>query len=624
MDDKAERPKKAAISKPPAAQPPESASKPNSTPSTTNPPPIPKAVPIKPQRLFLTYKGDTPQNNAILLRNYVDLIEKGIKHHELLAREDIPRLETIAKNHLPTSVREALDVLQIVVLNKRSVRNALKTLNVKTLSELRIAVGREVIATKMVQRQLCLATIIDCADDFDIKNPSLANEQHHRLRRLPASVVRGPYKRKGAPDRIHWISGDMPVYDERERVVPAMPPLEKVLAHISSQQQQEQDTANVSAAEPQQAEQPPVDPIDRAADETHDENSEESEDSPEFEDGEYCRLLHALADKSLAPYLNQLLDAQLKEKPWVEHVAPLFNSRKFRPVPIKSVAHGVQLSDIKGLSPRLICERDGETLQQKFAEFRSLYRAAVRSYLEWGNDDTHSFADFSQSKRYITYAFCLLENYPQLEPLTLKAAETQKEVEPTAKPTSATASAKRGIASIDVDGDEEMGDLHPSPTAKRAKAAMLGDRERDELLKIIGGDIPEEIRNASGDQTGFTVPLTKSEEIRMKEREEKDKAMFDAIAKSGGLGSEGLMWSLLRLAPSSGKFREIEDKLIEKVATEAEEAQDRYIITLLNGLRDARSMMAEAQTSEEKAVFKRVSDTMYSTLRERIRRRSQS
>lgn len=559
------------------------------------------------------------------MRTYVDLTEKGIKQHELLSREDIQRLENIAKNHLPTSMREAVDALQIIILNKRSVRHALKTLNVKTPSEVRVAVGREIIAAKMVQRQLCLATIIDCADEFDIKNPSLANEQHHRLRRLPETVARGPYKRKGAPDRIHWISGDVPMYDERELVVPGMPPLENVLAQMANKQQQEQDAFNVPVAEPQQVEQTPSIPTDRIADETHDENSEESEEAPEFEDGEYCRLLHALADKSLAPYLNQLLDPQLKEKPWVEHVAPLFNNRKFRPVPIKAVAHGVRLSDIRGLSPRYMCERDGETLQQKFAEFRSLYRAAVRSYLEWGNDDTSSFADFSQAKQYITYAFCLLENYPQLEPLTLKAAETQREeAESAAKPTSAAASAKRSIASVDLEGDEEMGDLHPSPTAKRAKAAMLGDRERDELLKIIGGDIPEEIRNVSGDQAGFTVPLTKSEEIRMKEREEKDRAMFDAIAKSGGLGSEGLMWNLLRSAPSSGKFREIEDKLIEKIVTEAEEAQDRYIITLLNGLRDAQNMMAEAQTSEEKAVFQRVKDTMYSTLRERVRRRSRS
>eukprot|EP00178_Gracilaria_changii_P014227 TRINITY_DN40275_c0_g1_i1.p1 TRINITY_DN40275_c0_g1~~TRINITY_DN40275_c0_g1_i1.p1 ORF type:complete len:675 (-),score=122.01 TRINITY_DN40275_c0_g1_i1:2331-4355(-) len=605
----------------------------------------------KPVSPFHTYNGNDPDSNAQLVSKYREYVSDGFRPADFMSKEEEIRLEDIAKNHVPRTLREAVDTIEVLKIPKKTMLAALRTMNVK-VTELRIVYCREILATKLVQRQLCMSTVLDCMDDFDIKNPSFANESHHRLRKLPETFARGPDKKKKAENCVFWLSGDMPLYDDNREVVPGMPPLEEVIARIERQKSKPEPGALEGAPQdapqdapqggpedaprgateghpesaplPEEAKQdvehclPPPDFGNLAAEETQDDNSEISDDVQPFGDGEYCRLLHVLADKRVAPHLNQLRDPELKEKPWTLHVAPIFNDKKFRPVPIKHVSGGVKRKDIIGMYPRFICERDGETLQQKFAEFKSLYRAAVRGYVQFGDDKAQTFADFCQSKRYIMYAFCLLEKLPQLEPLTLKPDETRTEVRK-----EAASSSKRTITLVDLDGEDDLADIPATPVAKRAKAAMLGDKERDELRKIIEGGIPDDLGNTYSDQPGFNPQMTKSEEIQWREREEKDKAVYDAIARTGGMGSEGLLWCLLRSASGSAKFMEIEDRLREKILTELKHAQDSHLVSLLSGLREARTLLADTRDPHEAALLARAKNHMLSNLRSNLRRRQE-
>ncbi|CAN8076000.1 unnamed protein product [Agarophyton chilense] len=579
----------------------------------------------KPPRLFQAYERNENHSNAEAIKNYREYTSNGYKPSDLMSKEEEIRLEDIAKNHVPRTLREAIDAIEIVQMPKKIMLDALQTLNVK-VGDLKIVYCREILASKLVQRQLCVSTVLDCIDDFDMMNPSLANERHHRLRRLPETVARGPEKKKKDEECIYWISGDIPLYDKNGNIIPGMPSLEEVLARLEQEKSQLESTQNdpvpEKSTEKVEENPPPFELVNVAAEETHDDNSEVSDDTPPFEDGEYCRLLHVLADKRVAPVLSELRNSQLREKPWASYVAPVFNDKRFRPVPIRAVSGGVKRRDIVGLYPRFICERDGEYLQQKFAEFRSLYRAAVRGYVQWGDDQSHTFADFCQSKRYIMYAFCLLENFPQLEPLTLRPEETKAEARKRTRNAS-----KRPVTMVDLEVEDDLAETQTTPVAKRAKAAMLGDKERDELKKIIEGGVPEDLGSTfpgPGGQLGLNPPMTKSEEIQLREREEKDKAMYDAIAQSGGVDSGGLLWCLLRSAPGSAKFTEIEDRLREKILTELRHAQDLHLVSLLTGLREAHNLSVDMRDPQEASLIASAKDHILRNLRSNLRCRQEN
>lgn len=532
----------------------------------------------------------TYPNGVDPIRDFLQGMDNGKDQSDLATPEEYFRLVELAQTRTPLTMREAMDSMGIVSLNQSFYKGACKLLRVKNGSELRQTLMKELIASKLVQRQLSLETILQCLENFDIDNPQLVTDQHQRLRKLRETTVKGrKYHKQGK--EVIWVSGDIPCFDEEGEVIPGAP---------FSDDENRNEIVEVGV-------------------ELLDAESEDSLDSTpsEFQPDEYCRLFHTLAEQSMIKHLGELLDPALKDKPWVERVAPIFNQQSFNPSPVKTVSGGVRKSEIQGLVPKFWRRRDGETLQQKFAEFKSLYRSAVRSYLQWGNDETDTFSDFCQGKSYIMYAFCLLDHYPELEPLTLKAT-----VEPICHSESPDNSnedgqLKRGRKVVFSDeADDEASGIAPSPVAKRARAAMLQDTERAELQKIIEGGIPGEV-GAGNDLTGSTHTngLTKSEAIQQMEKEERERALLASMKRNRTAKIDVAGNNTDRVFPRSAAIMEAEQFAREKARTEASDAKVKYITSLLVAIKEARAMLGAAVTEDERNVYKEVLDELLSKLK---------
>lgn len=67
---------------------------------------------------------------------------------------------------------------------------------------------------------------------------------------------------------------------------------------------------------------------------------------------------------------------------------------------------------------------------------------------------------------------------------------------------------------------------------------------RDELCKIVHVSVPRDLefeRNPIGNGTVSQALITKSEKINFREREQKDKEIYDAFGRAGELGGDGLL-----------------------------------------------------------------------------------
>lgn len=570
--------------------------------------------------------GDSPQQPSSrqdeeesfsLIRSFAQGLADGKRAEKLLSPDQLARLRDTAKNLVPRTLREAVDCMEVMGFGRYFYRPAVRILNVKNASDLRQVILREIIASKIVQRQCTLATLIDCVNEFDLENPPLATAEHARIRNLPITVVRG--RKYGLPqNKLYWQGGDLPLYDPSGQIVPGQPPLPGESAvpvtPVDASHMTAVPTTPMGAGELNDTESANND------EETEpvgvDEESEGSTmlEQPDFQPVEYCRLLHVLAEKTLAKHLAQLVDPELKVRPWSEHVAPLFNDANFSPQPVNCFPGGVTLEDIRGLSPKLIQARDGETLQQRFAEFALLYRAAVRSYVQWGNEELDSFSDYCQGHRHIAYAFCLLEKYPDLDKLTLKVAGRQtngsKGIGLSANHAKGSKKRKGGTSGEETDDELANGSL--TPVAKRARAAMLQDTERAELSRIIAGGIPGEVGGA--DTTSGGRGLTKSEAIQEMEKAERDRAIYDTVAS--GKSTEGIL-DVLRMFGGTYRspvYEEIERLAREKAITETNEANVKYTASLIAAMREANNSLSEARNRDQRKIIEDVLEILQSKL----------
>lgn len=481
-------------------------------------------------------------------------------------------LRNQARFHVPDSTADGVAILDLFGVGKAACRLFTKSLNISGASDFKIIVSRHVIACKMVQRRLCFQCIEDVANKRD--RGEAINAQHIRIRDLPQTAVK--FLKSGAgKDRVHWTSGDIPSYDEEGEIIPSDPPLHPDLG--------------------------PLQPSTNMAD---------AETLTDFEAEEYCRLLHVLADPSLSSHLQELRISQADHRPWVQYVAPLFNDPRFQPAPVKSLSGGVSKNDIKGLLPLFLQARDGEMLCNRFAEFKTLYRAAVRSYVSWGDDDQDTFSDYCQGMTYVMYAFCLLENYPELEPLTLQAPESETPAEEEdadedpEEPQEDQRGTKRTVEATDLDEDAAS-----MPVPKRVRAAMLQDNERTELKKIIEGGDPSE--------GGVEHGLTKSEVIQQMEREEKEKEKLENMVAGKVLNhlDDDYATSVLISRPRSAAKEEIEMYAREKAIAEARVAKQRYTTSVLQSIRETQQILDSFKgTAERRRIHVDMLNDLYTKL----------
>lgn len=553
-------------------------------------------------------------------------MSSGQKLQHLLSPTELTRLRDVAERHHPRTVREAVDVIDLLGFTQAMYRRAIKLLNVLNAADLKNVLMREILASKMVQRTISLKVLFECMHGLDLDNPALATSDHSRVRNLPSTGVKGRKFHLPA-NRLYWLDGDVPLYTDDGRIVPGAPPLDDKNQRVAVNLPDPQGHAIVT-----ETTKPHVNAM--AVEMNHvNENDNENENEnqvnlqepdadadrelytiPDFEDSEYCRLLHALADRKMASHLSGLMDATKCDNIWRTKVALIFNDTRFQPSPVRSLSGGVSKTDIADLRPVFVRERDGETLQNKFAEFKSLYRAAVRSYVQFGNDDTDTFSDFCQGRKYVMYAFCLLENYPKLEPITLKSLSNEKGGTPSGQSSHVT---QKRSAPEEAEFEHDVPD---SPVPKRVKAALLQGAERAELSKIIKGGEPGEVvadHGMAGITTAPVEGLTKSEVVQQVERAEREKENMEHLMASRFIDgrSERQGPSLLISQPRSAALEEIESYARERAMIETRNARVNYTSSLLVAIREVNLAIKEAsRDNQEKRLFTDLRDNLLQSL----------
>lgn len=428
------------------------------------------AIVRPPQPHFTVPLDDDP------IRRYLDTRPKDAT----LAMENPSELSEwceMAWHRIPLNIQQAFDSFEMVRLPRADITSCLFTLNLKSHTILRVDIQRKILAIKLVQRQISLLAVVECKNDVDKENPALATEQHWLIRSLPpTSVWRSPsFRRDASQDDIPWTSGDVPEFDDEGNVIPGKPVLllpEKLpireerpsrtkfrpkFGRSQMSRRKRELSGSVSAPNgstpsrvltpafntPSSSPKPVADASpgkNRIDAKTKRESGSQTmrkaqaqqvigKDSSiktiglsteSFDDSEYCRLLHVLCDDRMNRALDAISRPVVDYDPWEEDIAPLFNDRQFTPAPIRRYSGGVRSSDIAGLTPQYVRRlRSSTMLAAKFSEFKQMYASAARNYLRCEKDKV-SFADFSLGRPFVSYAFCLLEIYHDLEPLILR------------------------------------------------------------------------------------------------------------------------------------------------------------------------------------------------------------
>lgn len=171
-----------------------------------------------PQPHFTVPVDDDPVRRYLNLFAYNDSAPK-------LPKKQVEEWVELAWHRIPLTIQQAFDSFDMVRLPRGDITHCLFTLNLKSHTILRVDIQRKILAIKLVQRQISLLAVVECKNDVDQKNPSLATEQHRLIRSLPAtSVWRNPsVRRDSIPDDIPWTSGDIPEFDADGNVIPGNP-----------------------------------------------------------------------------------------------------------------------------------------------------------------------------------------------------------------------------------------------------------------------------------------------------------------------------------------------------------------------------------------------------------------
>lgn len=316
-------------------------------------------------------EGDDP------LRQYLSRRELVSDRERILFPTDERRIQDLARDRVPKTIQQAEDSLSVVALDNNQMKACLKVLNVAGAHNARQVIKRKIIAVKLVQHKLAVGTLSECIADLDKERPSMVTDKHRLVRKLPRTGVRVVLSPSGALERLAWLRGDVPTYDDEGEVVPGKS------AHEAGETEE--------------------DIIVQQAD---------------FEPMEYCRLLHVLADQRMSEARAALIESRSTHDLWSKEIAPLFNDESFAPEAVRQVAGGVRNSDIAEMTPQIRqYVRDPVTLKRKFSELKSMYRAAVRNYMQAGQNEFNPFRNFSQDWPFVMYAFCLSKVYTEIQPL---------------------------------------------------------------------------------------------------------------------------------------------------------------------------------------------------------------
>lgn len=341
--------------------------------------------------------------------------------------QELDELRQMSWHRIPLHVQQAFDSFEMVALTRTDITTALTTLNVKSHTILRIDLQRRILAIKLVQRQLSLLAVIQCRRNIDKANPHIVNEQHHRIRSLPpTSVWKSPMMRpEGTQKEIPWSTGDIPVFDPDGNVIPGQPSLVSQAPAVPS----------LSPPPPRPRPIPRKRSIRQSRIEPravqHDDSETSYEDlsveavpfgtlsrprsSPNFvrgisedisfDDSEFCRLLHVMAESQAQRIRRLLLTGSAGIEPFIE-ASRIYNDVSYRPERVPLVEDVVSPSDVAFVRPEVFrLTRSPRELANMYDTFRSRYSAAIDLF---NHDRSRWLNELKEGRAAIAYAFCLI------------------------------------------------------------------------------------------------------------------------------------------------------------------------------------------------------------------------
>lgn len=577
------------------------------------------------------------------VRRYLDIKAKDEKAANASPAE-LQEWCELAWHRIPLNVQQAFDSFDMVRLPRSDITHCLFTLNLKSHTILRVDIQRRILAIKLVQRQISLLAVVECKNEVDKSNPSLATEQHRLIRSLPpTSVWRNPStRRETIPDDIPWTSGDIPIFDDNGNVIPGQPilpppgtlppnddrPRQKVSrakpsrpstsrrkreSSIAGQSGSERGTGasatmggndnarDASSGEKNGAQQQPQLVFNQqhqlqakqevtstsGGDNTVTSNGKEDT----FDGSEYCRLLHVLCDDRSIQALEAVVQPIPGYDPWVTSIAPLFNDTKFVPVPNRNYTGGVQPSDLAAINPQFVLRnRSGRLLASKFAELKQLYQTAVRNYAR--NDRLEaSFSECNPSHPFLSYVFCLCETNKMLESVMLKNLP-RPDGPPVKKRRMASNAATAQNSNM---GMDEIVTVRTGQTARHS-SAPVGDASGNHSNGSRKG------ASSTPNNIGANANSMDLDEAAIGEERTTDDEHVNPVTSA------------------RRRMERLHSTLAEndKTVFETEEARVRMVTAILVAIREARAFAAEAKTSEDRSICETVLRQLHAKLSDQV------
>lgn len=285
---------------------------------------------------------------------------------------------------------------------------------------------------------------------------------------------------------------------------------------------------------------------------------------PDFEAGEFARLLHVLADARMSTAVQRIMRPRTRQEldvtttdPWDEFIAELYNDDAFMPSPVHLLSGGVTRSDLDGIDPaQRPYHRTASTLKMKFGQLKSLYGTCTARFQASGQGDHEDFVSFAGGKSYILYCHCLVKQHPMLQSLATRALPT---------------SAQREVG-IESDPESDV-DLHtPRSSAKRRRTA--GREVTINGLETLSSAFGHTVHNAE------VAKQTEEEELKTAR-------------------------ALTRKANADAKRAE----------SEAADSKAKAVATLIASLTAVKEHRANAQSPGEEALYDAVIKSLESEMR---------
>lgn len=358
------------------------------------------------------------------LRKYY--AERDSENPEELSPRQLETLRQISWHRIPLTVQQASDSLDMAGFQRPDITSCLTVLNIKSHSILRIDIQRRILAVKLVQRQLCLFSIVQCRKNVDKQKPHLATEQHRRIRSLPpTSVWRSP-RVEGPLDEIPWSTGDVPVFDSLGNIIPGQPPLAPAdPAAVQPSPRPRVSTRGRSRALKRGLRRSSRDDAKASLDNLSLEAvptgtasrprrlpsaTRSPRNHSQIDDSEYCRLLHVLADNRAERARSLLLISPEADPEFFSEVSAIYNDRAYHPDRVPLVEDTVDSSDIASIRPEnLKHSRSPRELADMFNEFRTKFASVIDSqFRAW-------LAGSSDKRAAVAYAFCQVHHCPDLK-----------------------------------------------------------------------------------------------------------------------------------------------------------------------------------------------------------------